>query len=107
MMPQPRLHRNHAARQAAYRSRQQQAQVQQLRARGLPSRPAISTMPGTARWTRATELAASLLSEIADEMTAYYDERSQEWQENEKGETHQQRIEAIQEVVGALESLWD
>jgi len=105
-MPQLRLHRNPAARQAAYRRRQSDALLQQQRAKGLPAMPAVPTIPGTARWTAATEMAARLLSDVADEMEAYYDDRSEEWQQDQRGETHQERIDTLQEVVGNLNDIW-
>jgi hypothetical protein len=105
-MPQPRMHASHAARQAAYRRRQEQARGKQLREKGLPHLPAIATLPGTARWTGAISQANCLLTTVVAEMQGYFDERSEEWQDGERGEDHQQRIEAIQEIVDALETVW-
>jgi hypothetical protein len=47
-----------------------------------------------------------LLSSVVVEMQAYFDERSEQWQEDERGETHQQRVEALEEIVEALEGVW-
>lgn len=104
-MPQPKMHTSHAARQAAYRKRQERARAQQLQARGLVPLPAIATMPGNVRWSQAIAQAASLLTSVVDEMQDYYDERSEDWQEGDRGETHQQRIDAVQEIVDALDAV--
>lgn len=104
-MPQPRMHPSQAARQAAYRRRQEQAREKQLRETGLPPLPAIATMPGYARWTAAISQAACLLTGVVAEMQDYFDARSEPWQEGERGEVHQQRIDAVQEIVDALETI--
>ena len=78
-MPQPRMHSSHAARQAAYRRRQEQAREKQLRERGLPPLPAIATLPGYARWNAAISQDACLLSSVVAEMQDYFDARSDEW----------------------------
>lgn len=105
-MPQPRRHSSQAVRQAAYRTRLVQARAAQLNARGLPPLPAIPTLPGNARWTSAISQAACLLTTVVVEMQDYFDERSEEWQEGERAEIHQQRLEAIQEIVEGLEAVW-
>jgi hypothetical protein len=105
-MPQPRTHASHAARQAAYRRRQEQARQKELRNRGLPPMPAIATIPGHARWSAAISQAGCLLTMVVAEMQDYFDERSELWQEGDRGDTHQRRIEAVQEIVDALEAVW-
>jgi len=80
--------------------------MQQLQTKGLPALPAIATLPGSARWIGAIAQANCLLTAVVDEMQDYFDARSEEWQEGERGETHQQRIEAVQEIVEALETVW-
>jgi hypothetical protein len=35
-------------------------------------------------------------------MQEYFDERSEEWQEGERGEEHQERIDAVQTALDAL-----
>ena len=105
-MPQSRMHASHAARQAAYRKRQEQARKRQLHAMGLPPLPIIATLPGSARWTGAISQANCLLTMVVEEMQDYFDERSEQWQEDERGEAHQQRMEAVQEIADALETAW-
>ena len=102
-MPQPRLHASHAARQAAYRKRQQQARAREAATKGLPPLPAIATMPGNPRWTQAVAHARSLLAEVLDEMTTYLEDRSDAWRESGRAETLQHRMEAVQESLDALE----
>lgn len=55
-----------------------------------------------ARW-KATETAAeTLLSRNLSEMQAYYDERSETWQESKQGEAMQARIKAMETVLDVL-----
>lgn len=105
-MPQPRLHPSQAARQAAYRRRQEEARRKELETRGLPPLPAIAAMPGNVRWRQATSQAACLLRCVVAEMEAYFDERSDEWRESERGEAHKERTDALEEIAGALEAIW-
>ena len=105
-MPRPKLHRDHAARQAAYRRRQEVARERERGDTGLPPLPVLATVPGHARWTQAIAQAQSLLTCVVEEMQAYFDERSEAWQESERGNAHQERIEAVQEVVETLEAVW-
>ena len=102
-MPQPRTHTSHAQRQAAYRKRQEQRRVEELHAKGLPPLPAIPTIPGHARWSKAISQAGRLLGMVVAEMQDYFDERTEDWQESDRGVSHQERIEALEEIVDALE----
>lgn len=104
-MPAPKLYRDHAARQAAYRKRQKQTREQEREEKGLPPLPAIATMPGHARWSQTLARASCLLTMVVAEMQAYFDERSETWQEGDRGGDHQQRMEAIQEILDALEAV--
>ena len=104
-MPQERKHPSAAHRQAAYRTRMQQAHASQLRERGLPALPAISTMPGTLRWNAIFRHAEQMLSAAHAEMTDYYGDRSDTWQESDRGELHQERLTAVEALVEALADL--
>jgi hypothetical protein len=44
------------------------------------------------------------LNEILENEQAYFDERSDEWQEGEKGEEFQDRLYALEEFKDALEN---
>jgi len=104
-MPQRRVHASNAHRQAAYHRRRQEAIRRQRQEKGLPASPTISTMPGTARWRQALANAADLLSMVVDEMESYFDDRSEEWQEGERGDSFRERIEALCEARDAVADL--
>src|SRR5689334_3408779 len=94
-MPRSRTYASAAARQAAYRARSQQARQDALRAKGLPPLPAIATLPGWARWNASLTAAHALLEQVSQEMQTYFDERTDTWQESERGEQFTQRQEAV------------
>jgi hypothetical protein len=83
-MPQPRKHSSHAERQAAYRSRRREALAAHLDQKGLPPLPAVSTIPGHARWRQAMSNIEAQMMRIEAEMEAYYEERSERWQQTDK-----------------------
>jgi hypothetical protein len=100
-MPTPRQHTDQAARQKAYRERQRQARETELAAKGLPALPAIPTMPGRARWTAMLDQARAMLGTMREEMETYHDERSEEWQESERGQEFTANVEAVSELADA------
>lgn len=102
-MPQPRIHPSHAARQAAYRARQRQAREAEMAARGLPRLPAMSAIPGTARWRSAVCQAQMLLETVRTEMEDYHAGRSDAWQGSERGEAFADRLQALDDLIGELE----
>jgi hypothetical protein len=104
-MPQPRRHVSAAARQAAYRERCEQARQIALTQKGLPSLPAISSLPGWARWNASFKAAQELIACNLGEMQDYFDDRSESWQESERGEEHQERIACVEAVLDALGEL--
>ena len=104
-MPQPKRHTDHAARQAAYRKRQEAERKSSLSAKSLLPLPTIPSMPGNARWNQILDNAAQMLQVALDEMQDYFDERSEAWQESDRGEWHQERTAAVEEIVGALEAV--
>jgi len=69
------------------------------------SSPAVSAMPGQARWTALLAQAQWALAQVSQEMQEYYDERSEAWQESERGADFAQRLEAVQEVLEGLTEL--
>ena len=104
-MPQPRKYNSAAARQASYRQRCESARLRQLAEKGLPALPAVPTIPGRVRWRQAISAAHALLTQVAQEMSDYYDERSDTWQEGPQGEEFHEQLEAVcdvQEQVGNL-----
>ena len=104
-MPTPRKHANQAERQAAYRRRLAESERQARTAPGLPRLPAVPSIPGHRRWEAMARQATWLLHSMHDEMEAYYEERSEAWQESEKGDAFLERIEATKEAVSSVEEL--
>lgn len=104
-MPQPRKYASRAAQQAAYRKRQARELDALLASKGLPLLPAISTIPGHARWNAMLLHAQTLLTDAADEMQEYHDERSEEWQDSDKAETILERIELLQQEAEQIHQL--
>jgi hypothetical protein len=101
-MARPRKHANNAHRQAAYRRRQRQAIHRQLEAKGLPALPAIPTVPGWSRWKQAMAHAESLVTQVQSEMEGYYDDRSEVWQQDERGDDFQQKLQDLNGVLDAI-----
>ena len=104
-MPQPKLHISAAARQNSYRKRCEKARRNELAAKGLPSLPAISTLPGWPRWNASIQVARELLDQTLAEMQEYFDDRSEAWQEGERGDEHQERIALVEAAVDAMSDL--
>lgn len=104
-MPTPRQYPTAAARQAAYRARQAEARRQEQVTNGLPALPALATLPGTARWEALLRQAHLLLQTVQEEMQEYHDQRSERWQEAERGESFRERLEAIQAAQSAVEEV--
>lgn len=102
-MPQPKKYQTDAHRQAAYRLRTEQARREQLSARSLPPLPAIPSMPGEVRWKAALRHAHTLLETTIVEMQDYYEDRSETWQESERGWSLAERIQALQDCLDSLE----
>ena len=104
-MPQPRRYPTNAARQAAYRQRQESARATEQKQRGLPPLPAIPSLPGSARWRAALGMASGLLSSICSEMQDYYAARSERWQQSEPGEAFAERLDELTQLSEQLETL--
>ena len=103
-MPTPKVYENDAARQKAFRDRQKAARDAAI-AEGAPKAAAVPTMPSTGRWNALISQARAALDTCREEMQEYYDERSEEWQESEKAEQMQQRIEALESIIGELDDV--
>jgi hypothetical protein len=87
-----------AQRQAAYRRRRRDM-VDDLMARGLPKLPAVSTIPGWPRWKAAMSRITAQLEVIESEMTDYYDERSERWQESERAEAFDDNLNVLRTIM--------
>jgi hypothetical protein len=104
-MPQKRKYENDAERQAAYRCRQAKIRKQEMADPRLPSLPAIGSLPGKVRWNTVIRRCTDLLALIRDETASYYDDRSETWQEGDRGEAHAEGVEALTGIVDGLEQL--
>jgi len=104
-MPQPKLHASAAVRQDSYRKRRENARRIELAAKGLPPLPTISSLPGWPRWKASVEAARVLLDQTLGEMQDYFDDRSESWQEGERGDEHQERIAAVEVAIEAMNDL--
>ena len=104
-MPTPRQYTTNAERQKAYRERQQQARKAELQRKGLPPSPAVATMPGTRRWNALIEQARTPLDTCREEMQTYFDDRSEQWQESDKAQEMQERIDTLSELVDGISEL--
>lgn len=105
-MPGPtREYATNAERQRAYRHRSTEARRKEREAKGMPPLPAIATIPGDARWEALIGQARWLLQTCEAEMQTYYDQRSDPWQDSERGESFLERLQALQEARSAVEDL--
>ena len=104
-MPPKRKYDTNGSRQAAYRLRQANVRQAERAEKGLPSLPAIASLPGHARWRTAIRYALALLTLVRDEMAAYFDERSEVWQESDRGVAHQERSDTLEELLTTLDEI--
>jgi len=104
-MPTPRKYENAAARHVAYRKRKAEARRLELERKGLPALPAIPTMPGHARWGKMLEEIRVVLRTVIEEREAYQDDRSEEWQESDRGEDFVGQTDALKEIEDALDAV--
>ncbi len=89
-----------AEKQRAYRDRLKQ------RALGnLPAAPILTNIPPERRWKALQDQARTALQTILDEMTTYQDERSETWQDSERGEAFQERLDTLTEIIENLDEL--
>ena len=65
----------------------------------------IATLPGQARWIAALSSAQALVAQVSTEMRDYYDERTETWQESERGEQFQERLDALEELLSQFEQI--
>ena len=104
-MPQQRKYTTNAARQKAYRARREQARQTGLQAKGLPPLPAIASLPGWTRWNASFTAAHALVADSLRQMQGYFDDRSESWQESERGEEHLERTASVEAALDALGEL--
>jgi hypothetical protein len=104
-MAPPRQHPDHAARQRAYRARQDAARREELQAKGLPPAPPLPTLPSRARWQALLARARLALETARAEMQTYYDARSETWQEGDRAALLTDYLEALAQVLADLDDL--
>jgi hypothetical protein len=104
-MPQPRRYRDAAAKQRAYRQRQEAARRAERAAKGLPPGPASATLPSPARWRALLEQARLALQTVHEEMQTYAEERSDAWQQSERAQTLGESVEAVERALDELPTL--
>ena len=95
-MPTPRQYASAAHRQAAYRLR---SRAQAPSAHGVAPLP---SQPGRRRWAALCAQALSLVELAGREMEVYYDQRSEAWQESERGEAFGEVMESVAQIAEAL-----
>jgi hypothetical protein len=101
-MPQPRQYADNAAKQRAYRARQADARRNEQAAKGLPPAPPLPTLPSQARWQALLARTRCELETLRDELQAYYDARSETWQEGERAAALLEQIESLDQALEAL-----
>lgn len=70
---------------------------------GPSSRPGHT--PSYPRWKGLLRQSQTCLSVLLTEMETYYEQRSEPWQESERGTAFLQRLENLQEAREAMEAL--
>jgi len=95
-MPTPRQYASAAQRQAAYRLRCRE------QARAARGRAPLPSQPGRRRWASLCGQALSLVEQMAQEMEVYYDQRSEAWQDSERGEAFTEVMESLTQIAEAL-----
>lgn len=103
-MPQPLKYASTAEKQKAYRARQAD-RLKAISEGRTPPPPAIGNMPATQRWNALHEQARSALEALRDEMQAYYDARTEQWQESDRGTDLLDRIEATESLLTDLDAI--
>src|SRR5664280_2292657 len=106
-MPQQQRYADNAARHQAYRARQDQARRADLQAKGLPPVSPLPTLPSQARWQALISRARLSLETARDEMQAYYDDRSEAWQQGERAAALAEQIDHLEVVLAELDALPD
>lgn len=95
---------NSAQRQATYRRRRREMVDEILTMRGLPSIPAVSTIPGWPRWKEAMTRIAAQIENIETEMQEYYDARSERWQESDAADRFYERLGELRVILESAQA---
>jgi hypothetical protein len=105
-MPTPQKYANNAERQSAYRRRRSS----QLEGKLMPQISGtgvsrVSPASSYHRWHTMIRQSRSLLECVNEEMESYYHDRSELWQESERGDTFIETMELIEAVISLMEDL--
>jgi hypothetical protein len=101
-MARPRQYADPAAKQRAYRARVAREREQARGAPGPPVSRTVSGGTGEGRWRALLAEAEATLARVCEEMEGHFEARSEAWQESERGERLQERVEAIQDALERL-----
>ena len=101
-MPEPKKYADSAARQHAYRRRQQAANSLGT---GFPLSAGIRAMPSHFRWKAMQEKARVLLAAVVSEMEDYAGDRSDEWQDSDKANAFEEKLDLVREAIDAIEAI--
>jgi len=104
-MAQTKVYVSPAARQKAWRTRQAARMQELAQTRILPAVSSIETLPSRNRWTAQIQNAANALTAARDEMQAYFDSRSEAWQEGENAERMQETLDTLEELITQIEAV--
>jgi hypothetical protein len=105
-MPTPRKYANNAERQTAYRARRPLPSHSQSKSQKSTTGDShVSPRLSYRRWDAMIEQSLSLIRTVKEEMQLYYDQRTDRWQESERGGKHAETMETIEEIVYLMQDL--
>jgi len=104
-MAQTKVYADPAARQAAFRKRQAERIAELHAARVIPAVSSIETLPSRQRWSSLLTNGANALTAARDSMQAYFDSRSESWQEGDKASEMQETLDTLEELITQIEAV--
>lgn len=102
-MPTPKKYASSAQRQAAYRRRCEAGR--QALPLNIPATAAIAPKPGPRRWEAMKRQALCLVEQVVSEMQTYHEQRSERWQDSERGEAFVEVLESVLDIADALNEI--
>lgn len=104
-MPTPKVYESTAERMRAYRLRKKQAAGSELDVAGVGASASLGTAARYAHWNALIKSAQAALQTAHDQMEAYFADRSDRWQESDRGEQFQERIDSLENLLEDLAAL--
>ena len=104
-MPTPRKHEGAAARQRAYRERRKLSRLSAPTPKALPPASSLPAIPSAARWKALRERAQADLTLLLADMEAYQYQRSEAWQEGDKGQAFQEALDRVEEAIATVQDI--